>query len=80
MCSVSFRRGADRGHQAGEGGEEAAGVDQAGAAEEGQRSAVSEPTPQEPRPVENAEFSRILLSHCRINLYEQMIPKCIHST
>lgn len=39
-------------------------MDQAGAAEEGQRSAVSEPTPQEPRPVENAENSRIFLSSC----------------
>lgn len=32
-------------------------MDKAGAAEEGQRSAVSEQTPQEPRSVGNVEFS-----------------------
>lgn len=34
-------------------------MDQAGAAEEGQRPAVSEPTPQEPRSVGKAEFLSI---------------------
>lgn len=34
---MSVRRGTDRGDQAGEGGEKAAGVDEAGAAKKGER-------------------------------------------
>lgn len=48
-CFFSVRRGADRGNQAGEGGEKAAGVDEARAAEERERLVGSKPTPQEPR-------------------------------
>lgn len=46
---VSDRRGTNRGNQAGEGGEEAAGVDEAGAAKKGERSVGSKQAPQEPR-------------------------------
>lgn len=46
---VCVRRGTDRGNQAGEGGEKAAGVDEARVAKKGERSVGSEQTPQEPR-------------------------------
>lgn len=43
------RRGTDRGHQAGEGGEKAARVDKARVAKKGERFVGSKPAPQEPR-------------------------------
>ncbi|KAI3368724.1 hypothetical protein L3Q82_025712, partial [Scortum barcoo] len=56
ICLLSHKqRGTDRGNQAGEGGEEAAGVDEARAAKKGERFVGAKQTPQEP----SINFSKV---------------------